>query len=192
MLQHLQSRQTHSNLHSKLGVILVSYCGNAFKPKAHPYILNFKASDGGKSADQSMCDYWLQGIGKMLRSHSLRKMRFAWLCFTWVWAETCERQGETCKRQSNHSYVWKSLSFPYLCLLLHILSFLTDSKKLEFSFISPATKSSLTLRNYICWTKLIRFSYSQYHLWCVSPKFHWHTTGHASVHSFSWETRYLF
>lgn len=40
-----------------MGVILLSYCGNGFKPEAHAFILYFKGYDGGKSADQSIYDY---------------------------------------------------------------------------------------------------------------------------------------
>lgn len=73
-------------------------------------------------------------------------MRIVWLfCLDGCKERRAERQGEICNRQSNGS---EEFVFSCLCLLLHIVFFLTDFKRLEFHFIS----CELLLKAYACST----------------------------------------
>lgn len=89
--------------------------------------------------------------------------------------------------------LWKSLSSQIcvnFCIFLLFFPHGFQEVRIFLHFTSHETIP--TSRNCICWAKLVRFSYIQYHLCCVSSKAHRRATGKAYMHSFSWETWYLF
>lgn len=86
---------------------------------------------------------------------------------------------------------WKSLSSQIsvnFCISL-FLSLISEARIFLHFTSHEAIPASW---NCTCWAQLIRFAYIHYHLCCVSSKVHRRAPGKAYMHSFSWETWYLF